>query len=292
MSATDGSRTEHTATDGVSTDGVSTVRTSLTTILAVLAALAFVAGCSSSDDRSSSGSDAATTGSTQTVSGTIVVSAAASLTDAFTTIKDDFLAEHPDADISINFGSSGALSAQIQEGAPADVVAFADTTPMTALEDGDLLAGAPKVFAKNQLVIVTEPGNPEGITGLADLATAGVISLCVDTAPCGKFADQILDDAGVTVPDTSITRGTDARATLTAVTEGDAVAGIVYVTDATSVADQVETVDLPEADDVVASYPIAVVRATGSADLATAFEAYVLSENGQAVLRNAGFLAP
>lgn len=267
------------------------MRKHLTIAIAVLAALALVAGCSSDGD-SSSGSDSTTTTTTPSLSGTIIVSAAASLTDSFTTIKDDFVEQHPDAEITINFGSSGALSTQIQEGAPADVAAFADTTPMTALEDGDLLAAAPKIFARNQLIIVTKPGNPEGITGLADLATAGVISLCVDTAPCGKFADQILSSAGVTIPASSVTRGTDVKATLTAVAEGDAVAGIVYVTDATSLADQVDTVDIPEAENVIASYPIAVVKATASAELADAFEAYVLSDDGQAVLKEAGFLAP
>jgi molybdate transport system substrate-binding protein len=226
------------------------------------------------------------------LSGAITVSAAASLTDSFTTIRDDFVADHPDADITINFGSSGALATQIQEGAPADVAAFADTTPMTTLRDADLLADAPRVFARNQLVIVTKPGNPDGITGLADLATVGVISLCVDTAPCGKFADQILGDAGITIPEASISRGTDVRATLTAVTEGDAVAGIVYVTDAAAVAEQVATVDIPEVENVIASYPIAVVAASPSRELADAFQAYVLSDAGQAVLRRAGFLGP
>jgi len=268
------------------------VRTRLTPAVAVLAALAFIAGCSSESARTASGDDESATTTGAALSGTIIVSAAASLTDSFTTIKDDFVAEHPDVDITINFGSSGALSTQIQEGAPADVAAFADTTPMTTLRDAGLLAAAPQIFARNQLVIVTKPGNPEGITGLGDLADAGVISLCVDTAPCGKFADQILGDAGITVPAVSISRGTDVRATLTAVTEGDAVAGIVYVTDAASVAPQVDTVDIPEAENVIASYPIAVVAATASGELADAFQAYVLSDAGRAVLEEAGFLAP
>jgi len=268
------------------------VRKHLTMTIAMLAALAFVVGCSSDSEGASSGDAASTTTSDASVSGTIIVSAAASLTDSLTTIRDDFVADHPDAEVTINFGSSGALATQIQDGAPADVAAFADITPMTALEDADLLAAAPKIFARNQLVIVTKPGNPAGITGLADLASVGVVSLCVDTAPCGKFADQVLADAGTAIPETSVSRGTDVKSTLTAVTEGDAVAGIVYVTDAESVAPQVETVEIPESDNVVASYPIAVVQATASAELAEAFEAYVLSDKGQVVLAKAGFLAP
>lgn len=270
------------------------MRKPLVLALAMLAALAFlVSGCSSdSDGTSSSSTTESTAATTSSASGTILVSAAASLTDAFTTITDDFVAANPDADVTLNFGSSGALSTQIQEGAPADVAAFADTTPMTALEDTGLLAGSPEIFATNQLIIVTKPGNPAGIESLADLATVGVITLCVDTAPCGKFADQVLSTAGVTIPESSITRGTDVKSALTAVSEGDAVAGIVYVTDAAAVADRVDTVDIPEVENVVASYPIAVVTATTSSELAQAFLDHVLSDQGQAVLKDAGFLTP
>lgn len=263
----------------------------ITTAAVVVVALALFAGCSSDSDDASSGPESTET-TEASMSGTIVVSAAASLTDSFTTIKDDFVADNPDADITINFGSSGALSTQILEGAPADVAAFADTSPMDTLADAELLGSEPTIFARNQLIIVTKPGDPEGIEGLADLATAGVVSLCVETAPCGKFADQILADAGVSIPEVKISRGTDVKATLTAVAEGDAVAGIVYVTDAASVPDQVDTVDIPEADNVVTDYPIAVVKGTAGPELAEAFEAYVLSDAGQAVLREAGFLAP
>lgn len=264
------------------------VMSSRVAVLVVLTTCLLAAGCSADRPNDDTGSVVDAT----SPSGSIVVSAAASLTDSFSTIRDDFVETHPGTEVTLNFGSSGALANQIGEGAPADVAAFADTTPMTALEDRELLAGAPKVFAKNQLVIVTEPGNPEDITGLADLATAGVISLCVDTAPCGKFADQILDDAGVTIPGTSVSRGTDARATLTAVSEGDAVAAIVYATDATAAGDRVEAVDLPAAGNVTASYPIAVLEDAANPDLAAAFRSYVLSEDGQTVLRDAGFLAP
>ena len=139
-------------------------------LLAVFVALAFIAGCSSDSDGSAPTTNASAAASTDTgtsgVSGSIIVSAAASLTDAFTTIRDQFVAANPDAHVTLNFGSSGALSTQILNGAPADVAAFADTAPMNALADADLLAAPPKVFARNRLVIVTEPGNPNGIDGL------------------------------------------------------------------------------------------------------------------------------
>jgi molybdate transport system substrate-binding protein len=266
------------------------MRRPLALLLAVTGWLALVAaGCSSDDDAAPTTTGAATSSD---LSGSITVSAAASLTESFTTIQQDFTAEHPDAEVVLNFGSSGALSTQIVEGAPAAVAAFADTTPMTVLADADLLDGAPEVFARNQLVIVTKPGNPEGIESLADLADVGVVSLCVDTAPCGRFADQILAEAGVGIPVGNVTRGTDVRATLAAVSEGDAVAAIVYVTDAAAAGDAVDTVEIPAEQNLVADYPIAVVAGTEDAELARAFMAYVLSDEGQAVLADAGFLSP
>jgi molybdate transport system substrate-binding protein len=251
-----------------------------------------VAGCSSDDTASTVTAKATTTSAAPKATGTVTVSAAASLTEAFTTIKDDFTTANPGATVTINFGSSGQLATQIQGGAPADVAAFADEAPMKTLGDAGLLAAPAQIFATNQLIIVTKPGNPKGITSLANLATAGTISLCAETAPCGKFATQALQKAGVTIPTASITRGPDVKATLAAVTEGDADAAVVYVTDAQSAGTKVATVDIAEADNVVAKYPIAVIKATTNQSAAQAFEEYVLGPEGRSVLKDAGFQAP
>jgi molybdate transport system substrate-binding protein len=226
------------------------------------------------------------------VTGALTVSAAASLTGAFTTIKGDFEKANPEATVTLNFGSSGQLATQIQGGAPADVAAFADNTPMTTLADAGLLAAPARIFARNQLTIVVKPGNPKGVKGLADLATVGTVSLCSPTAPCGKFADRALQGSGVTIPTGGVTRGQDVKATLSAVSEGDAEAGIVYVTDAEAAGAGVEAVAIPGAANVVAEYPIAGVRAGANRSAAVAFEDWVLGSKGQAVLKDAGFLAP
>jgi molybdate transport system substrate-binding protein len=269
-------------------------RRSLSLLLACLLTLGFVAAACGSDD--AGGSTSATTAVPGTtvapVTGSITVSAAASLTWAFGTIKDDFVAENPGADITINFGSSGTLTTQIQEGAPVDLAAFADEANMTKLDDQGLVEGDVEIFATNQLIIVTKPGNPKGIRTLADLADAGTVALCVETAPCGKFADQILSSAGVTIPSGNVTRGQDVKATLAAVTPGDADAAIVYVTDAQAAGSTVDTVEIPDAQNAVAKYPIAVIKGTKSAALAEAFIQYVLGPEGQAVLKEAGFQAP
>jgi molybdate transport system substrate-binding protein len=238
------------------------------------------------------GESADSTESTATtnLTGTITVSAAASLTDAFTRIGDDFEAANPGVDVTFNFDSSSTLAKQIQEGAPADGFASADEANMTKLTDANVIAGTPEIFARNKLTIVVKPGNPKNIQTLADLATAGTISLCGSEVPCGRYADQILQAAGVTIPAESITRGQNVKATLSAVAEGDADAGIVYVTDVTG--DDVEAVAIPDAQNAIATYPIGVVAASSNQETVQAFITYVLGPAGQATLEAAGFLPP
>jgi len=263
-------------------------------LLVILTAFGLVAsGCAEDSDSAAS----STTGSSATavpteVTGEITVSAAASLKETFTEIGSDFEADNPGSKVTINFGSSGDLATQIQGGAPVDVAAFAAESNMLTLDDDGILAGGADIFATNKLVMVTKPGNPQDVQGLADLATAGIISLCADTAPCGKYANQVLADAGVVIPADRITRGQDVRATLNAVTHGDAVAGIVYVTDAATAGDEATSVGIPDDQNAVARYPIAVVKSTAEAETATAFMDFVLGPRGQKVLRTAGFGAP
>ena len=247
--------------------------------LAVVALAVPVAACGGGSDRSGA-------------AGGITVSAAASLTGAFGTIKDQFVAVHPGATVTLNFGSSGTLETQIESGAPADVAAFADTATMDRLAAKGLLAATARTFATNTLTIVAKPGNPAHVATLADLATVGVVSLCVDTAPCGTYADQILAAAGVALRASSVTRGPDVRATLTAVSEGDAVAGIVYVTDALAAGAAVSTVAIPDDVNAVATYPIAVLKESRNAALARAFVDFVLGGVGRRALESAGFGRP
>jgi molybdate transport system substrate-binding protein len=253
----------------------------VTLLLALVASLALAgAGCASSNGATTAG----------TGGGTITVSAAASLTASFTTIGEDFMAANPGTEVTFNFDSSGTLSKQILDGASADVFASADEANMAKLTDADLVAGTPDAFARNQLTIVVKKGNPRGVTTLADLATAGTIALCGSDVPCGRYADQILAGAGVTIPADRITRGQNVKATFAAVAEGDADAGIVYVTDVTG--DRVDAIAIPDADNASATYPIGVLAASTNRSTAEAFMAYVLSDAGQAVLEAAGFLPP
>lgn len=269
-------------------------------VVAVLGVVALVAlvglgACSTTATTSGGpGSTPRTTPITPTkpVTGSITVSAAASLTEPFTKIGDAFEAANPGSHVSFNFDSSATLAKQIQNGAPADVFASADEPTMKKLTDAQLTSAAPQVFARNHLTIVVKPGNPKKVTSLADLATVGVVSLCGSDVPCGKYADQILKQGGVTIPDDKVTRGQNVKATLSAVADGDADAAIVYVTDATAVGAKVQVVELPDTVDVTANYPIAPLAASTNPDAATAFIAFVQSPAGQDILRAAGFLPP
>lgn len=258
--------------------------------LALVAAACGSAGPGESVTRESS--SVVDQGGASGLSGEITVSAAASLTESFTRIGRDFEATHPGTKVTFSFDSSGALAEQILNGAPADVFAAADDVSMARLTRGGAVAGGATVFARNRLAIVTKPGNPMGIGSLGDLADAGVISLCGEAAPCGRLAGRALAAAGVQLPEGSVTRGQNVKATLTAVAEGDAVAGIVYVTDARAAADRVATVAIPAADNAASSDPVAVVRGSTNPALARAFVEYVVSKPGQAVLKGFGFLPP
>lgn len=262
-------------------------------LAAVTASLVLVvAACGSSGGADGTGTTTEASAATTEapLEGEITVAAAASLTEAFTDLGTAFEANHPGTKVTFTFDSSGTLSQQIQDGAPVDVFASADEKNMTKLTDADLVKGKPTVFARNELVIVTKPGNPEDIASLEDLADAGVIALCAEDAPCGTFAGQALDEAGVTIPESSVTRGQNVKATLTAVTQGDAVAGIVYATDAIAAGSAVETVEIPKDQNAIATYPIAVLTGTKDAALASAFADYVSSRDGQALLEGRGFL--
>ncbi len=119
--------------------------------------------------------------------------AAASLTAAYTKIGEAFMTEYPGAKVTFNFAASSDLVMQINEGAPADVFASADEANMTKLTSAGGNAGEPKVFAKNSLQIIVEPGNPKGVTGVADLARPDILYVtCAPEVPIGKYAAQVL----------------------------------------------------------------------------------------------------
>jgi molybdate transport system substrate-binding protein len=250
-------------------------------LAAVLAAAALVlAACGGDGD--SGGSSAATAPSE------LKVFAAASLTAAFTELGQQYTSANGGTKVTVNFAGSQALATQIQQAAPADVYASADLTNMDKVKD---LVGTPKSFASNLLQIVVEQGNPKGIKKLDDLASKDVkVVLAAEEVPAGKYAKQVLDQAGVSVQ--PVSQEDNVKAVVTKVSLGEADAGIVYVTDVTAGGDKVEGVEIPKDQNVTATYPIATVKASKAPDKAQAFMDLVLSDQGQQVLKSYGFLPP
>ncbi len=217
----------------------------------------------------------------------INVFAAASLTEAF----NDFKAENPDMAVTYNFAGSQALAMQIRQGAPADVFASADEKNMQKLVDGGLVE-TPRTFARNKLEIAVAPGNPKHITGLADLEHPGVVLVLEDpSVPAGNYARQAFRKAGLPAPKPK-SNELDVKSALAKLTSGEADAVIVYTTDVVAAGSKVTGVAIPADENVVASYPIAVVKATKHHAEAQAFVDAMVSGNGQRSLQVRGFLAP
>jgi molybdate transport system substrate-binding protein len=276
-------------TDAVTKAPTRRTRQRSAVVLLLLVAVLGFAGCGS--DSSAGDSTPATTGSTTSVTGTVTVFAAASLTAAFEEAAEAFEAANPDAEVKLNFAASSALAQQIDEGAPADVFASADEANMTKAVDAGDIAREPKIFATNDLQIIVEPGNPEGITGVADLAKPGVIYVtAAPEVPIGTYAAQVLEKAGVTVTPSSLEA--DVKAVVTKVTSGEADAGIVYATDVTAAGAKAEGVDIPAELDVEATYPVAVTREAANPEAAAAWIAFLTGSEGRAILAEHGFGAP
>ena len=255
-----------------------------------LAAIALSAVLFSSCGTDSEPEDQAAT-TTTSVSGTVTVLAAASLTESFEQLGEQITADNPGLEVVFSFGPSSGLVEQVLAGAPADVLATADTRTMDEAVAGGAVKGEPEVFARNTLALVVPAGNPGEVTGLADLARSELrIAICEPEVPCGAATERLLTAAGVTAaPDTL---ATDVKEATSLVSLGEADAALVYRTDAAAEGDAVETIEVPEAADVVNEYPVAVlVDAPNPAGAQVVADA-ITGEPGHAILADAGFLEP
>jgi molybdate transport system substrate-binding protein len=221
---------------------------------------------------------------------TVLVFAAASLTDAMAGIEEAFEAEHPDLDIELNLAGSAALRAQILAGAPADVIATANQAVMDDLVAAGAVGGSPTIFATNRLTIAVAEGNPADVTGLEDFARPEpFLGLCAAGVPCGDLADAALERAGV-VPDVD-TREPDVRALLAKIETGELDAGLVYASDAAT-SDRVEEIALPVDLAAESTYPVAVLAGAPCPLGARAFVEFLVSDRGREIVTRAGFGPP
>ena len=253
-------------------------------ILAVLAMVLTACGGGSAGAGGTGGSPSA-------APKTLTVFAAASLQGVFEQLGHQFETDHPGVTVTFSFAGSSDLVSQIQQGAPADVFASADTKNMDKLTTAKLVDGDPVNFASNTLEIAVPAGNPAGITSFADLAKPGVaLVVCAPQVPCGSATVKVEQAAGVTLKPVSEEQSvTDV---LTKVETGEADAGLVYVTDVKGAGSKVEGVPFPESSGAVNTYPIATVAGAAQPELAREFVAFVTGSHGQDALAAAGFAKP
>jgi molybdate transport system substrate-binding protein len=232
--------------------------------------------------------------------GPLTVFAAASLTDAFDEVAATLEAANPGLDIVNNYAGSQALVTQLTEAAPADVAAFASNSAMADATEAGVVTVEAQPFVENVLTIVVPADNPAGITSAADLAKPGIkLVLAQEEVPVGGYSRQSIcnmgadtatygDDFVTMVAGNVVSEEDNVRSVLSKVDLGEADAGIVYTSDVKA-ADNVMTVEIPEAVNELATYPIAPV-ASGNQDLAAAYISFILSPDGQAILESYGFI--
>ncbi len=216
----------------------------------------------------------------------LTIFAASSLQPAFDKIGQAAISRHI-ATPTFSYAGTQTLTSQLTQGAQADVFASADTAHMTTVDTAGLLSAPARTFVHNRLEIAVAKGNPKGIHALADLARSGLVVVLADSSvPAGKYALQALSKAHITVKPASLEL--QVTGVLSKVALGEADAGIVYVSDVVT-SGKVDGVAIPDDQNVLADYPIAPLKSAANATAAQAFIDLVLSPDGQAILRAAGF---
>ncbi|MFZ5821077.1 MAG: molybdate ABC transporter substrate-binding protein [Chloroflexota bacterium] len=234
---------------------------------------------------------------------TLTVLAAASLTESFTELGKMFEAQNPGVTVALSFAGSQELAQQLDQGADADVFASANKKYMdAAIQSGRVDAKASQVFVNNRLVVIFPKDSPGGLATLQDLAKPGLkLDLADESVPVGKYSVEFLDKASAdpafdplfkeNVLKNVVSYETTVKAVLTKVSLGEADAGIVYVSDITiDAAGKVGRLDIPDALNTIATYPIAPIADSKNPELAQAFVNLALSPEGQAVMARYNFI--
>ncbi|MFI1197995.1 molybdate ABC transporter substrate-binding protein [Streptomyces sp. BHT-5-2] len=242
-----------------------------------------LAACSGGSGDSAKKDGGASGGTTK-----LTVLAAASLTDVLQKAGAVYEKEHPGTKVAFSFAGSQELAAQVKQGAPADALVTADTKTMDGLKAD---TGAPTVIAKNRLVIATGKGNPKKVGALKDLANSKLkVVLAAPDVPVGRYGKKVLDAQKLTVK--PVSQEPNVRAVLSKVELGEADAGIVYKTDAATAPKKVDAIDIPDAQNAVASYPAATLKSSQHSAAAAAFVKWLSTPEAQKLLQEAGFQKP
>ena len=233
---------------------------------------------------------------------TLTVFAAASLSDAFTEIGHTLEKQRPGLTVRMNFAGSQQLALQIEQGAAADVFASADERWMSYAKDHGLVDGESSIFARNRLVVIVPKTNPARISKIKDLSRRGTkLVIGADAVPVGRYSRIVLknlskdpsygDDFASQTLRNVVSEEENVKSVVVKVQLGEADAGMVYRSDVTpAISRYVKVFEIPDAANIIASYPIAMVKDTKNAETAKAFIELVTSEQGQKVLEGRGLM--
>ncbi|HEX5575179.1 MAG TPA: molybdate ABC transporter substrate-binding protein [Gemmatimonadales bacterium] len=233
---------------------------------------------------------------------TLTVYAAASLTEAFRDLGKGLEQRHPGLKLQFNFAGSQQLATQLEQGAPADVFASADQHWMDYARQKGLVEGESSLFARNRLVVIVPHANPAGIERLEDLTRRGTkVVMAAEAVPAGKYSRRALAnlahapgfpaDYDRRVLANVVSQEENVKNVVAKVQLGEADAGLVYRSDVTPpVSRQVRVFEIPDQFNMIASYPIAVLKSAQNASAGRRFIALLLSNDGQQILRRHGFL--
>ncbi len=227
----------------------------------------------------------------------LTVSAAISLKDALDEAKQLYVSQHGDVSIAANYGASGTLQLQIEQGAPVDVFISAAPKQMDALESkGLLLEGTRKDLLKNEVVLIVPGDSKAGIATFQDLLKPAVMKVALGepvAVPAGKYAQDVLTFYGIyDQVKAKAVLGKDVRQVLTYVETGNVDAGIVYLTDAMSSSKVRVVVQAPPNSHAPVIYPVAVIKASKNAAAAKDFEAFLSYPAIRAAFQKYGFGLP
>jgi molybdate transport system substrate-binding protein len=256
-----------------------------TLVTVLLTTLLF--GCGAQKESSSPQKDTATEKSVE-----LNISAAASLKEAMTDIQTEFKKVKPNVTLTVNFGASGSLQQQIEQGAPCDVFISAGQSQMKALDDKSLLLeNTKKNLVKNDLVLVGPKDTT--ITGVSDLTSDKVKKIAVGepkSVPAGQYADEVFTKLGIKDSISSkLVFAKDVKEVLAWSTSGNAEVGFVYKSDALSSKDAKIIETVPEDKHSPITYPIGVIKTSKNPDDAKVFEDFLFSDTSKKIFEKYGY---
>ncbi|ADU27107.1 molybdate ABC transporter substrate-binding protein [Ethanoligenens harbinense] len=257
-------------------------------IAAAVLAATTLAGCSSS-----TGNAASSSATSSEPSVTLTVSAAASLTDVLKDVESAYKKAHKNVSFTNNFGASGTLQQQIQNGADADIFFSAAESNMDALDKAGLLLSGTRQDVVGNTIEFIIPKGQKPITSLSELTSDRFKQIAIGnpaSVPAGKYAQQILTEQNIyNSISPKLVQGTDVRAVLNYVETGNAEGGFVFSTDAKTSTKVEKGFDIPASWQPKINYPAAVVKASKNADAAKTFVTYLSASDAQKIFGKYGF---